>query len=106
MQLGHHFFLRRKKSLVPRFPTRWKPAVDKMIYVIAAVAPFSYLPQTYKLYTTHDAGGLALSTFVTLFFINFAWLAYGWAHRSSPLLISSVLFCAFHVAIIGGILAF
>jgi uncharacterized protein with PQ loop repeat len=103
MQQGHHFLM-RKKSGIPRFPARWKPTVDKFLYIIAIVAPFSYLPQTYKLYATHDSAGLAIETFATLFFINLAWLIYGWAHRSSPLVITSVLFCAFHVAIVGGIM--
>lgn len=87
-------------------PVKWKRALDTFMYVIAVVAPLSYVPQVYKLYSSESAEGLAISSFALLFVINALWLLYGWAHRSMPLIITSVIFCAFHVIIVGGILLY
>ena len=107
MQQGHHFFTRRKAGgNAPRLSPRWRRKVDQMAYIIAIAAPFSYAPQVYKIYAGQSTEGLALSSFVILFFINAAWLLYAWIHQTTPLVITSILFCAFHVLIVAGILLF
>lgn len=106
MQQGHHFFRSRGSGGLPRFPSRWKRTIDRAVYFIAVIAPFSYAPQAYKLFVERDADGLALSSFVILFFINGLWLLYGWAHRSTPLVVTSILFCIFHIIIVTEILLF
>lgn len=99
----HHLHARKKAGKVFR---GWKKQFETFMYVVAIVSPLSYAPQVYKLYSTQDADGLAIMSFASLFFINALWLVYAAIHRATPLVITSIFFCAFHVIIVTGIVLF
>jgi uncharacterized protein with PQ loop repeat len=106
----HHLHARRQGKSYHDSPfphhVSWKRQLDRLMYVIAVVAPMSYAPQVYKVFTTQVVDGLSVVSFILLFVINALWFLYGVAHRSQPLIITSVLFCAFHLIIVAGILLY
>ena len=100
---------REKARQLKGFPTRTsilKDALDILIYPIAIVGPIALLPQVIKLYITHDAAGLALSTWLILGLFNLVWLYYGFVHRERPIIITNLMLLTFNFTIVFGILIF
>lgn len=102
---------RRQKKVrrIKGLPTRasvLKDALDILIYPIAIGAPLALLPQVIKLYTSHDANGLALSTWLILGLFNLVWLWYGMVHKERPIVTTNVMLAVMNFAVVFGILAF
>ena len=98
---------RRMSERVPERRThRFKETLDLLIYPVAVAAPLALVPQVFQLYSTQDATGLALPTWILLGLVNGAWLLYGYVHREHPIVISSAAFVFLHFSIVYGILMF
>ena len=105
----HHLHARKRlyKHLSPYpHPTTWKRWYDYIMYGVAIGSPVSLLPQVFQLFTTHDASGLSLTTWVLANVINTLWLVYGIIHRTLPLIISGLIFVFLNASMVYGIIAF
>jgi uncharacterized protein with PQ loop repeat len=80
--------------------------LDLIMYPIAIVAPLALVPQVYKLYSTQEAEGYALTTWVILGCVGLMWVWYGRVHREWPIIIANLMFASLHLAIVVGILLY
>jgi uncharacterized protein with PQ loop repeat len=108
--LGLRHLHQRKKKLKREAPTIKSAArltaLDVLIYLAAVAAPLALLPQALKLYTTHDAAGLALPTWVILGMLNLLWLMYGYKHRENPIMITNMALGVINFSIAFGIILY
>ncbi len=108
--LGLRHLHQRKKKLKKEASTVKSvarlTALDVLIYLAAVAAPLALLPQALKLYTTHDAAGLALPTWVILGVLNLLWLVYGYKHRENPIMITNVALMILNFSIAMGIVLY
>ena len=75
--------------------------------LIAAVAqPLATIPQAYQLYTTHDASGLSLATWIGYTFFGSIFLAYGLKYQLLPIILAQSFWLVLQLSIVTGILLF
>ena len=79
--------------------------INKVIFVVAALQPLGGLPQIVKIFTTHNAVSISISTWVVFEIFNLLWLWYGLANKQKAVIVSAVLFIITEGAVlVGGIL--
>ena len=77
--------------------------LDKLVYLIAAVGPFSSLPQIIEIwFKDHSAEGVSLLTWLMFMLMSVVWLWYGITRRDKPLIISNALWILTDLAVIAG----
>ncbi len=76
------------------------------MYVVAVATPLVVLPQVLQVFTTKDAGGLSLQTWVLLGCINVLWVLYGLVHREPPIYLSSFLVGILNFIVVYGIILY
>lgn len=111
MSLGVRHVVRRRKKLREEKETFepisvLKTALDILIYPVAFVAPLALVPQVWRLYATHDASSLSLSTWVLLTIFNLMWIFYALVHREKPVLVANTMFGVLNLAIVLGVVLF
>jgi len=109
MTLGLRHYTRRKKARqqgVLEHLTFSQALLDTLIYPAAVLAPLALVPQAWELYSTHDARGLSLVTWLTLGLLNVLWLAYGYVHREKPVFLTNAMLMVLNLGIALGILIF
>jgi MtN3 and saliva related transmembrane protein len=79
---------------------------DRLIYIAAIVSPLALIPQITKIFTTHEVGGLSLTTWIILSVINIVWLTYGINHRERPIILTNLLSFALNIITVAGILLY
>jgi uncharacterized protein with PQ loop repeat len=80
--------------------------LDLLIYFAAIAGPLALLPQVFKLYTSHDAAGLALPTWLMFGALNSLWIFYGYKHKEKPIVITNSMLLVLNFTIVFGILLF
>lgn len=80
--------------------------IDLLADANALVSGFVLYPQLFKLLTTHDASGLAPTTFLLITVTNIIWVFYGIHRKSLPVIISSALSAFAALAVLVLILIF
>lgn len=106
---GLHHFQKRRREDERGFPTRRsvaKVALDLLIYPAAIISPLAQLPQVYALFSSYDANGLALSTWVTWGLLNLLWITYGRVHREPPIVLTNSALFMLNVTMVVGILLY
>lgn len=78
-------------------------AFDQFMYIVAVLMPAALLPQTVKVFTTHDVTGLSLITWSILILANLAWSVYGIIHKEWAVFISNALMTLLEIAVVTGI---
>jgi len=105
----HHLLLRKRVSqnieTYPH-PVPWKRVFDRAMYGIGILAPVALVPQAFELYTSHDASGLSLPTWVVLGIINFLWSIYGTLHKEPPIAIANVFMGLLNLSVAVGIILY
>lgn len=99
----HPHYLKRKSAVQEAKYIHW---LDRFMLVIAVVGPLSDIPQIHRIYTTQNAAGVSLLTFIFYTAVSVLWLIYGLAHRQKPIILSSIAWVATETAIITGILLY
>ena len=108
--LGFHHL--RSRALVTKglepFPARssGKRFLDYLMYGIGVLAPLALFPQVIQIYTTKNASGISLVTWVLLAFFNVLWVLYGIAHNDKPIIIAHVLFSILNALVAIGALLY
>lgn len=109
MSLGERHLMKRKRARASGFPTRMsviKNALDILIYPIAIAGPIALLPQVIKLFTEHDAAGLALPTWALFGVLNCVWVLYGFVHQDRPIILTNTVLVFLNFAIVFGIVLY
>lgn len=106
----HHLHIRQRlsKKATEPFPARtpFLRALDKVMFAAAFLAPLALLPQTVRIYTEHNAGGLSLATWIALTVYNGLWTLYGSVHREKAILIANSLVMLLDLVVVAGILQY
>ena len=76
----------------------------RLTLVAAVVQPLMTVPQVVQLYTTHDASGLSLATWLGYAIIGLVFLAYGIKYRLVPIATTQVIWFVLQISIVIGIL--
>lgn len=76
----------------------------RLTLVAAVVQPLMTVPQVMQLYTTHDASGLSLATWLGYAVIGLVFLAYGIKYRLVPIATTQILWFVLQMSVVIGIL--
>lgn len=104
-----HLTLRKKKvkDETPTVRTVVKLAwLDMLIYSASIVGPLATIPQVLQLYTTRQAAGLALLSWVTYTILNMVWIFYGYKHHEKPIVLTNIALVVLNSTVVVGIILF
>lgn len=79
---------------------------DKLMHVVAFLAPLMTVPQFYQIWVHKDASGVSLTTWSAYTISSFLWLIYCREHHEMPILFSQILISLLNVGIVIGILLY
>jgi uncharacterized protein with PQ loop repeat len=65
--------------------------MDKFIFVVGAAAPVFTIPQVWKIWVHHQAGGVATVTWSAYVVVNIFWIIYGAIHKERAILFTYIL---------------
>lgn len=74
--------------------------------VVAVVHPLTAAPQVYEIFSTQNATGVSLWTWVGFLGVGMIFLTYGIAHRLKPFIVNQVIWFMLDLLIIIGILIY
>lgn len=109
--LGLQHLYQRKKNIESSRPQTVRAVIEKtkldiLIYVAAVLGPLALLPQVLSLFTTRDASGLFLPTWLMFGALNFLWILYGRAHGAAPIVIANTAFMILNFLVVVGIVLY
>lgn len=78
----------------------------RLTLVAAVVQPLTTIPQVIQLYTSQDASGLSLFTWLGYALVGLIFLAYGIQYRLVPIALTQILWFTLQMSIVIGILIF
>lgn len=76
----------------------------RMTLVAAVAQPLMTLPQAIQLYTTQDAHGLSLFTWLGYTIVGLVFLTYSYKYRLVPIMIQQTLWFVLQSSVVVGIL--
>lgn len=80
--------------------------VDKSMSAVAVIQPLMAAPQIYQIYTTQDASGVSLVTWLAFLLLGLVFLAYGIVHLIKPLIVTQILWFAVDLLVVVGIVLY
>lgn len=103
---GLHHFHKRKRiylKLEPfPHPVRWKRVIDHLIYVIIFLGFIFTIPQIIDIWILKKAEGISIVAWSWYTLSSVFWMVYGFVHKDKAIIISSVLWVLFDLAIVFG----
>ncbi len=93
-------------SLRPRTAAEIMPYLERVIFAVGIINPFTAVPQLYQIWWLQAVGGLNLITVGAALLMSVLWTAYGLLTRQTVVWATSVLWVAMNTAIAGGVVAF
>lgn len=80
--------------------------VRRLAYIAGLVGPLTALPQAVSIWMSHQAIGVSFWSAVGFTGVAVIWLAYGLILRQGPIVLSSMLWVVFDLAILSGVLRY
>ncbi len=105
----HHISKRRRaSSKLEEYPSKkfFIRLLDKLLIIIAAIAPLFSIPQILKIFSTQSAGDLSLVSWLTWTIVDIPWIIYGFVHKEKPIVIGYILWFLMNAAVVVGIILF
>ncbi len=99
--LAHHRI--RLKHLTH---SQQKKLIKRSVLAIAVIEPLMTLPQVYEIWVNKNAGGVSSLTWGLYLIAAIIWLLYGLQLKDKPIIISSVLWLGFELAVVVGTLLY
>ncbi|HKW31311.1 MAG TPA: hypothetical protein VJT54_18455 [Verrucomicrobiae bacterium] len=87
-------------------PARTEMLVRRLAYIAGLVGPLTALPQAVSIWMSHQATGVSFWSAVGFTGVAVIWLAYGIILRQGPIVLSSMLWVIFDLAIMSGVLRY
>ena len=98
---AHHLHMRRmQKETAPINPK--VKFLDNIVYVVSVVFPLTTLPQIYQIFSTQDAQGVSLLTWILYIAFSIPMLIYTIVHKVKPLIIMNILWIAVYSLVVVG----
>lgn len=85
---------------------RYVRLLDRITFFAGVVGPFTVLPQVYEIFSTKNASGVSLTSWVLMFVVTLPWIFYGMAHKEKSIIVSFILWEVVNLFVIAGILAY
>ncbi|HLC51881.1 MAG TPA: hypothetical protein VJI98_01405 [Candidatus Nanoarchaeia archaeon] len=101
----HHYHRRKRKfqKLEPfPHPVKWKRVIDHLIWVIIISGFIFTIPQILDIWVYRQAEGVSIVAWSWYALSSVFWIVYGFAHRDKAIIISSLLWVVFDLAIVVG----
>lgn len=98
--MSHYFYKPHAKKQNP------KHYLDKLIYLIALIAPIMTLPQILEIWMTHRTQGISLLTWGAYAGVSALWICYGLQHEEKPIILTNLLLFIFDTTIVMGVLIY
>lgn len=80
--------------------------LDKVTLVAGIIGPFTVLPQVIEIFSSRDATGVSLTTWVLITIVTLPWVFYGFAHRDRSIVISFILWEVVNMLVVIGVLLY
>lgn len=80
--------------------------IDRMMMVASIIHPLTTVPQVYEIYSSQNAAGVSLLTWLGFMVIGLIFLAYGITHRLTPFIVNQIIWFALDLIIIIGIILY
>ncbi len=109
---AHHIHRHVKKRVSERHveekieDSAFRRGIDKLVLIIAFLAPLVELPQLIEIYALKAAGSVSLLTWSMFVVFGVPWLIYGIIHKEKPVIILYSLWIIIDSAIVVGILLY
>ena len=87
-----------------RIIKRKKSFIDRAVLAIAIVEPLMTIPQIYQIWSTHNAQGVSLLSWLFYMLAAAVWLVYGIKIRDKPIILSSSLWVLTEGLVVLGVL--
>lgn len=104
MNAAHHHLVKRRSA--GKRLGKWTKFLDDIVYVGAIFGPIATVPQLLKIWSEKTTAGVSVWTWAGYAAGAVVWLAYGYAHREKPIILSNVLFLVISVLIVIGVLVY
>ena len=95
-----------KQSVPAESSTRYVRFLDRITFFAGIVGPFTVLPQAYEIFSTKNASGVSLISWILMFVVTLPWIFYGMAHKEKSIIVSFILWEVVNLLIIAGILMY
>ncbi|MGI0102795.1 MAG: PQ-loop domain-containing transporter [Nitrosotalea sp.] len=80
--------------------------LDRITFFAGVVGPFTILPQVYEIFSTKNASGVSLTSWILMFVVTLPWIFYGMAHKEKSIVVSFILWEVVNLFVIAGILMY
>jgi len=80
--------------------------VDKLMSAAAVIHPLTATPQVWLIYSTQDATGVSLSTWIGFMLLGLIFLAYGILHKIKPFIVTQVLWFIVDFLVVVGVILY
>ncbi|MGI0006886.1 MAG: SemiSWEET family transporter [Nitrosotalea sp.] len=95
-----------KQSVSPESRPHYVHFLDRITFFAGIVGPFTILPQVYEIFSTKNAKGVSLISWIMMFVVTLPWIFYGMAHKEKSIIISFILWEVVNLLVIVGILMY
>lgn len=83
-----------------------KHFIDKVIYLIALIAPLMTIPQMMDVWFGRKVDGVSLATWSAYAGVSALWIIYGLYHKEKPVILTNLLLFLFDTAIVIGVVLY
>ena len=97
MQLDLHKHLSKKQKIT---------IIDRLMSLAAIIHPLTAVPQVYDIFTSKDASGVSLVTWLSFMVLGLIFLAYGIVHKLKPFILTQILWFVIDFLVVAGILLY
>ena len=86
----HHIHQRKRQHVLSTYPhpQPWVRFLDRLLVVVAVIAPLMTLPQIFRIVSERSAVGVSPWTWGAFAFFNVPWLIYGVVHKERPIIVA------------------
>ncbi|HUC96023.1 MAG TPA: PQ-loop domain-containing transporter [Candidatus Saccharimonadia bacterium] len=96
----------RRQNASQQQKTKYIVFLDKLTFIVGIVGPLTVIPQIYSIFSTQNASGVSLTTWVLITIATFPWILYGIAHKEINIIVSFILWEFVNVGVIVGVLMY
>ena len=102
--LNLHFRKRATIGGLEPYPARTysKRVLDGAVYAAGVVGPIWTLPQIFLIYSSHDASGISIVTWLGWALLDIPWILYGLVHHERPIAVTYTLWMLANLAVAFG----
>jgi uncharacterized protein with PQ loop repeat len=83
-----------------------KTSIDRAMTIVAIIHPISALPQVVEIFSTQNASGVSLITWLLFMLIGVIFLLYAVIHKIKPMIINQIIWFIMDLLVVTGVLMY